>query len=306
MEDIATNFTTTVHRSVYPAIAPTRPELSQAGKTVLITGGATGIGRATALSFVQASAATVIIAARRKELLEAAASELEQKARELGVPTKIVPHTLDVTDDAKVEEFWDGLKSQGILVDIFVNNAAKFTEPKPLFELGYEEVWNQFEVNVKGPLHMCERFYKQREEGRKLYLVNFTTGSIHTLQNEIVKARPAYTTTKASMFYALQCTADAISPDEMQIITVHPGMVYGDGWAAFGVTRDMMPFDDDDLPGAFAVWTASDEAKFLHGRLAWCTWDVTELANGETAKKSEENPDYLRLGVIGLRGAKRA
>jgi hypothetical protein len=38
-------FTSKTHRDIYPAIDPTRPELSQAGKVVVITGASRGLGR---------------------------------------------------------------------------------------------------------------------------------------------------------------------------------------------------------------------------------------------------------------------
>jgi FlaA1/EpsC-like NDP-sugar epimerase len=78
-EDLSrTNVTKTTRKDVYPAISPSRPELSQAGKVVLITGAGTGVGFNIAKSFVQASADTVIIIGRRLEKLETAASTLKQ------------------------------------------------------------------------------------------------------------------------------------------------------------------------------------------------------------------------------------
>jgi NADPH:quinone reductase-like Zn-dependent oxidoreductase len=56
-----TEVTKTVHRDVYPAISPSRPELNQAGRVVLVTGGGTGVGHSVARAFVRAAADTVII-----------------------------------------------------------------------------------------------------------------------------------------------------------------------------------------------------------------------------------------------------
>ncbi|KAH8666168.1 hypothetical protein BGZ61DRAFT_538358 [Ilyonectria robusta] len=60
-----------------------------------------------------------------------------------------------------------------------------------------------------------------------------------------------------------------------------------------------------ELPGNFAVWAASKEARFLHGRFVWASWDVDELATGELRKRIDENVDFLRIGVVGLRGARK-
>lgn len=62
----------------------------------------------------------------------------------------------------------------------------------------------------------------------------------------------------------------------------------------------------EDLPASFAVWAASKEAEFLHGRFVWASWDVDEISRGEVRKCIDENPNYLRIGVNGLKGAYRA
>lgn len=56
----------------------------------------------------------------------------------------------------------------------------------------------------------------------------------------------------------------------------------------------------ETLPGNYAVWAASDEAKFLHGRFTWAAWDVSELQSEEWKKRIEEKPTYLQVGVVGL------
>jgi hypothetical protein len=53
------------------------------------------------------------------------------------------------------------------------------------------------------------------------------------------------------------------------------------------------------LPGAFAVWCASPEALFLHGRFVWAAWDVDEL-KGPIRERLEKDVDFLRIGVHGL------
>ena len=53
-------------------------------------------------------------------------------------------------------------------MDVFVNNAAKFTEPKPLLELGSDEIWSQIEVNVQAPLYFTEKFCAQSSQKQKV------------------------------------------------------------------------------------------------------------------------------------------
>lgn len=163
---VATNVTKVIHRTEYATISPSRPELSQAGKTVLVTGGSAGIGFAIAQAFVRAAAATVIIVGRRRDVLDKARAELEAEAGQQ--QTAIIAENVDVVDRAGVKALWEGLAARGVVVDVLVLNSAKFTEPGPLLELGADEVWSQFEANVRGPLDFAERFYKQKGDSTKV------------------------------------------------------------------------------------------------------------------------------------------
>ncbi|KAK1092522.1 hypothetical protein LTR48_004178, partial [Friedmanniomyces endolithicus] len=58
------------HDKTYPAIDPKRPELSAKGKTIVISGGGSGIGRGIAQAFALAGASAIAILGRRQALLE--------------------------------------------------------------------------------------------------------------------------------------------------------------------------------------------------------------------------------------------
>jgi len=135
---------------------------------ILITGGGTGVGFSIARSFIKASAATVIIIGRRADVIATAVDNLEKEAKTSGTNTKVIGKTCDVVNMAEVEAFWKYLAAQGITVDVFVANAAKFTEPKPILELGADEIWSQMEVNAKSPLYFVDKFYAQPTENQKV------------------------------------------------------------------------------------------------------------------------------------------
>jgi hypothetical protein len=56
----------------------------------------------------------------------------------------------------------------------------------------------------------------------------------------------------------------------------------------------------EQLAGGFAVWAASEEAAFFHGRYSWSSWDVKELASGGLRKRLDEDYNFLRVTVDGL------
>lgn len=165
----ATNVTKTVHTEPYPAISPLRPELNQAGKVVLVTGGGTGVGFNIAKAFVRASADTVIIIGRRADVLEKAASNLRQEAIAAATGTKIINRSVDVLDSVQTNDFWEYLASQGITVDVFIANVGKSSMPKSLIELGATRAWEDFKINVKSPLYWTEKFYNQPKDKKKVH-----------------------------------------------------------------------------------------------------------------------------------------
>ena len=65
------------HSKSYPAIDPLRPEMSQKGKVVVITGAGGSIGAATALAFAKAGATRIAVLGRREKLLHSTKEEVE-------------------------------------------------------------------------------------------------------------------------------------------------------------------------------------------------------------------------------------
>ena len=148
---------TLYHKESYPAISPTRPQLSQKGRTVVVAGSSSGIGFAIASSFVVAGAKHVILLGRRRDAIEDAANKLNHEFGSSivqGIQT-------DIASLEGVKELWTNFQSQGVYVDVLVLNAAAFGNSVPILENGLQNTWADFETNVRGPLDMTERFFKQ-------------------------------------------------------------------------------------------------------------------------------------------------
>jgi NAD(P)-dependent dehydrogenase (short-subunit alcohol dehydrogenase family) len=164
-QGVRTNFTKVTHRKPYPTIDVTRPELSQTGKTLLITGGATNIGLLIVKKFIEAGVAKVIIVARRQNVLDDAAAQLREQ---YGDKTAVFTKQCDQTDREAVSKLWLGLRDEGLEVDILVLNAATFSYAKPLLELGADEMRNAIETNVLGPIDLIEGFNAQPGDSRRV------------------------------------------------------------------------------------------------------------------------------------------
>ncbi|KAK4444227.1 hypothetical protein QBC34DRAFT_475286 [Podospora aff. communis PSN243] len=288
----------TLHKTPYPAISPLRPELSQAGKTVLIAGGSSGIGYTIARAFVQAHASRVILLGRRSAVVTQAATTLASESP--SSTTTVTPLVCDITNLSDTASLFASFKKDNIFIDVLVLNAATTGPMQTLLDAGASTIWKAYEFNVRALLDLTDHFYHQEHEGkRQKYLVNVSTSAIHNFETD-APVMPAYGLTKNAGTLLLQQIAKDVSPDEMQIVSFHPGGVMTELAKANGVSGDLYDWDDENLPGQFAVWLASPEARFAHGRMLAAHWDVDELKGEEVRKAMEGEWNYLKVGVIGV------
>ncbi|RGP73675.1 dehydrogenase reductase sdr family member 2 [Fusarium sporotrichioides] len=289
-----TNLVTQTHRESYEAISPSRSELSQAGHTILVAGASTGIGFSIAESFAAASADRVIITGRRQDALDEAASKIKAKYPKV----EVTPITNDFADETATHGLWTKLAEDGIFVDVLVLSAAKMWLPNTLLGLGFDTFKDGLTVNVAAPYLWTSLFHKQRESNpdRKLALIGLSTIAIHATQVSV--PIPLYSVTKSAFTMMMNHIAMTVPSSEMQVIMFEPGLHYTEAFARF-TDESSFQWDDIKLPGDFAVWAASEEAEFLHGRFVWAKWDVNELKGAPLRTKIEQNPSLFRVGVSG-------
>jgi len=140
--------------------APTvyRPGLFK-GKTVVVSGGGSGIGRATALLFARLGA-NVVICGRTAEKLEAVAAFARgKKARMLAVPA-------NVREPDQVSALFERVREEFGTLDVLVNNAGgQFPQPAIDFpEKGWTAVINN---NLNGTWFMMQRAAKEWRQRRR-------------------------------------------------------------------------------------------------------------------------------------------
>jgi len=114
------------------------------GQVALITGGARGIGRATAEAFVAAGARAV--------LLDRDLAEAENAANAIG---NAEAHALDVTDEAAVNRLFDAVAARHGRLDVLVNNAGASIR-KPTTELSKSE-WDTVIAVNQSAVFLCAR-----------------------------------------------------------------------------------------------------------------------------------------------------
>ena len=120
--------------------------MTASGRVAIVTGAGTGIGKAAALALLR-EGYRVVLAGRRRELLEKTASESGAGERALVVPT-------DVADPAAVRALFAKTKEAFGRLDVLFNNAGMGAPAVPLEDLTYEK-WKQVvDVNLTG-MFLC-------------------------------------------------------------------------------------------------------------------------------------------------------
>ncbi|WP_171129479.1 MULTISPECIES: SDR family NAD(P)-dependent oxidoreductase [unclassified Ruegeria] len=121
------------------------------GKTALVTGGATGIGRMAAEALVRAGA-RVLIASRKREACEAVAAELNA----LGAPGQAEGFGGDVSSEAGIDALVEEVKSRTQTLDILMNNAG-VSWGAPMGQFPYDAWDKVMSVNVAGIFHLTQK-----------------------------------------------------------------------------------------------------------------------------------------------------
>jgi 3-oxoacyl-[acyl-carrier protein] reductase len=223
-------------------------------KSALVTGAATGIGRAAVLALARAGFDVAINYSRS----EAAARKTESDARKAGAKTLLLK--CDVSDEAGVHSMLEAVKKTFGRLDVLINNAGTTAswKPKDLDSLSLEDWDRVFAVNVRGLFQVTRAAVPLLKESHGC-VVNTAS---------IVGLRPGpqplpYAASKAAVVSLTKTLAWNLGP-EIRVNAVAPGWMEGD-WM-----KRMLQDNYQDLMGKRAkatplkrVVTADDVAETM-------------------------------------------
>jgi 3-oxoacyl-[acyl-carrier protein] reductase len=189
-------------------------------RVALVTGSATGIGRALALALAKAGYNVVVNYSRSELEAKQTASTCEQA----GAETLLV--RCDVADEAGVVAMVEAIKKKFGRLDVLCNNAGTtVTTLAREFESVTAEEWDRvFGVNVKGVFLVTKHAAPLLRQSSDACILN---------TNSVVGARPGpqplpYSASKGALWTMTKALAGALGPDGIRVNGVAPGWMAGE------------------------------------------------------------------------------
>ena len=249
------------------------------GQAALITGGASGIGKAIAQAILEAGG-KVWIGSRTAEKVETAVEELSESAGE----DAVLGQSLDVTDDQSVEETTaKALESFG-RIDILVNSAGIIIK-KPTQELTLDEFNTVHESHVTGTLRCCKAVAAAMKEQGSGSIINIASISSFVDLVEVT----AYAAAKSAILGLTRSLANEWAKYGIRTNAIAPGPFPTEGaWKrlvipGLGIERKMKErnplgrFGDQIELANLASYLVSDGAGYING-------EVVTIDGGEWLK----------------------
>jgi len=227
------------------------------GKVAVITGGATGIGRAAAKRFIE-EGAFVFIFGRRQEALDAAVADLGPNARAVKG---------SVSDLADLDRLYAAVKAERGTLDIVFANAGVSSQ-LPLGAITAMHIAETLNVNVKGTIFTGQKALPLMGKGGSIILTGSSAGTTGA------PAFTVYSASKAAVRNLARTWAEDLKGTGIRVNVLSPGATATDlakealgeeGLKAYGSMTALQRMGDPAEVGAAAALLASSDSSFMTG-----------------------------------------
>jgi NAD(P)-dependent dehydrogenase (short-subunit alcohol dehydrogenase family) len=225
------------------------------GKTAVITGGATGIGRAAAKRFIE-EGAFVFIFGRRQDALNAAAADLGPSARAVKG---------SVSDEADLDRLYAAVKAERGTLDIVFANAGAGS-PLKLGEITAKHIDETFDTNVKGTIFTVQKALPLMGPGGSIILTGSSAGTTGA------PGFTAYSASKAAVRNLARTWAEDLKGSGIRVNVLSPGATATElakealgeeGQKAYGAMTPLLRMADPAEIAAAAAFLASSDSSFM-------------------------------------------
>src|SRR5487761_2760700 len=225
------------------------------GKTAVITGGATGIGRAAAKRFIE-EGAFVYLFGRRQEALDAAVAELGPNARAVKG---------SVSDESDLDRLYAAVNAERGTLDIVFANAGVGSQLK-LGEITAKHIDETFDINVKGTIFTVQKALPLMGKGGSIILTGSSAGTTGA------PAFSTYSASKAAVRNLARTWAEDLKGTGIRVNVLTPGptatelakeALGEEGQKAFASMNPLQRMAEPAEIAAGAAFLASPDSSFM-------------------------------------------
>lgn len=250
--------------------------LSLDGRSIVVTGGGTGLGLAMVRALARAGA-DVVVAGRRQAPIDEAAAEVGSLGR------RGVAVSTDVSDSGQVDRMIAVTLETLGKVDVLISNAGRTTENvhAPIWDITDEEWRAGIDTNLTGAFYGARAVARHMADRGSGKIVNVASG--YGLRGG--RNMYTYTCSKGGIIQLTRTLAMSLGRYGVTANTIVPGFIPTQGTDSM---RDALPKSGEFIPtgrlgvpedmGPIAVFLASDASDYMNGEMI--TLDGGGLAGG--------------------------
>ena len=183
------------------------------GKTALITGASSGIGKETALTFAR-NGANLILISRNEEKLKKLLKNLE------GFNINVDYYAVDITNSELLKNLFSQLKKSKVIIDIVINNAG-IMEDAVLQMVKTESIKRTFDTNVFALIDVSKRASRLMIRNKKGSIINLSS----IIGTNGSKGQSIYSASKAAVIGFTKSLSKELGPLNIRVNSIAPGFI---------------------------------------------------------------------------------
>ena len=224
------------------------------GKTILVTGGTGGLGRAISLAFLE-EGATVLVTYRSQDEFDALKSAAGANA------AKLEGKDVDVLEEAALKTFVAGIVAQHGRLDTLVNAVGGYSAGKPLWEMDAKALDQMLNLNLRAGYLLVRSIVPQMLKQGSGAIVNVAaTAAI----NHMASASE-YVASKAAALAMINSLAADLKGSGVRANTIMPSIIDTEANRKAMPDADHAKWPKPEEVARVILFLCSDDAKLVHG-----------------------------------------
>jgi len=187
------------------------------GRTVLVTGGASNIGKAIAIESARQGANIVIV-----DIDDTARASMERDLAQF--PSRVNSYNCDLSRSIEIDRLYEKLQKDNILIDVLVNNVGVEYKTRSIVDFDHDEWQKTFETNVFGPMYLTRCITRSMIDNNMHGSILFIT-SIHQW---VVRRYASYSASKGALGMVVKELAVDLAPHGIRVNGIAPGWISED------------------------------------------------------------------------------